>query len=413
MDTKRVAITGLGCIAPNGNSVATFWEALTSGVSGLGHISRFKTKDLPSRTAGEVSNFAPETRLSGKDIRRMDRVIQFGMMSGLEAFEDSGLDLSDEEKELSGVLIGAGIGGIETIEATVSAMAVGKNKVSPFYIPSSIINMVSGNLSIALGFRGPNLAITTACTTGTHCIGIAARLIAAGDATVMIAGGAEASITPSTVAGFTAARALSRRNTDPQSASRPFDKNRDGFVLGEGAGVIVLEELNFAKARGARIYAELCAFGMSADASHMTQPSPGGEGAARCMDNAMRNGSIAPGDIDYINAHGTSTPLGDLAETLSVKKCFGDHAMRLAMSSNKSMIGHLLGAAGGVEAVATTLSIFQQVIPPTINLDQPDLECDLDYVPHTARETKVNIALSNSFGFGGTNGTLGFRRFND
>ena len=314
-------------------------------------------------------------------------------------------------RESSGVLIGAGIGGIETIEDTIRAMAGGQKKVSPFYIPSSITNMVSGDLSIELGLRGPNLAITTACSTGTHCIGIAARLIAAGDATVMIAGGAEASITPSTVAGFTAARALSRQNEDPQRASRPFDKDRDGFVLGEGAGVMVLEELSFAKARGARIYAELCGFGMSADASHMTQPAPGGEGAARCMDNAMRDGGFSPEDVDYINAHGTSTPLGDLAETLAVKKCFGHRAMKLAMSSNKSMIGHLLGAAGGVEAVATTLSVFRQVIPPTINLDQPDPECDLDYVPHTARECKVKVALSNSFGFGGTNGTLGFRRF--
>jgi 3-oxoacyl-[acyl-carrier-protein] synthase II len=411
MSNRRIAITGLGCIAPIGNCVGAFWEALTSGISGLGRISRFDISNLPSQIAGEVLGFAPETRLSSKDLRRMDRVIQLGMISGMEAFEDSGLDLSDEDRELSGVLIGAGIGGIETIEDTTRAMAGGQKKVSPFYIPSSIINMISGDLSIELGLRGPNLAITTACSTGTHCIGIAARLIAAGDAKVMIAGGAEASITPSTLAGFTAARALSRHNEDPQRASRPFDKNRDGFVLGEGAGVIVLEELSFAKARGARIYAELCGFGMSADASHMTQPAPGGEGAARCMVNAMLDGGISPEDVDYINAHGTSTPLGDIAETLAVKKCFGHRAMELAISSNKSMIGHLLGAAGGVEAVATTLSVRQQIIPPTINLDHPDPECDLDYVPQAARDSKVEVALSNSFGFGGTNGTLGFRRF--
>jgi 3-oxoacyl-[acyl-carrier-protein] synthase II len=341
----------------------------------------------------------------------MDRVIQFGMISGMEAYEDSGLDLSDEDRQKAGVLIGAGIGGIETIEDTVRSIAAGNKKVSPFYIPSSIINMVSGDLSIQLGLQGPNMAITTACSTGTHCIGVAARLIACGDATVMIAGGAEASITPSTMAGFISARALSRKNDEPEQASRPFDIDRDGFVLGEGAGVVVLEDLDFAKARGARIYAELCGFGMSADANHMTQPAPGGEGAARCMINAMRDGSISSDDVDYINAHGTSTVLGDIAETLAVKTCFGDRAMKLAVSSNKSMIGHLLGAAGGVEAVATTLTVYRQVIPPTINLNHPDPECDLDYVPNSAREGKVEIALSNSFGFGGTNGTLGFRRF--
>ena len=290
-------------------------------------------------------------------------------------------------------------------------MANEAKKVSPFYIPSSIINMVSGNLSIALDFRGPNLAITTACTTGTHCIGMAARLIASGDATIMIAGGAEASVTPSTVAGFTAARALSTYNENPEQASRPFDAERDGFVLSEGAGAVVLEELESARARGARIYAELCGFGMSADAHHMTQPAPGGAGAVRCMQNAMRDASLDCSDIDYINAHGTSTPLGDIAETVALKQCFGAGVERLAVSSNKSMIGHLLGAAGGVEAVATALTIANQIIPPTINLQNPDPECDLDYVPDSARETKVTTALSNSFGFGGTNGTLAFRQF--
>ena len=406
-----MVVTGLGCIAPNGNTVEKFWNALLAGTSGLGQISRFETEGLPSRSAGEVVGFAPELRLSPKDLRRMDRVIQLGMISGIEAFEDSGLNLSEEDSEGAGVLIGAGIGGIETIEATNNAMVRGQKKVSPFYIPSSIINMVSGNLSIELGLRGPNLAITTACSTGTHCIGIAARLISCGDASIMLAGGAEASITPGTLAGFTAARALSRRNDSPQAASRPFDIDRDGFVLGEGAGVVVLESLEFAKARGAKIYAELCGFGMSADANHMTQPAPDGEGAARCMANAMNNASIGPEEVAYINAHGTSTLLGDLAETLAIKRCFGSNATKLAISSNKSMIGHLLGAAGGVEAVATILSIRDQVIPPTINLDRPDPQCDLDYVPNEARQAKIEVALSNSFGFGGTNGTLVFSRF--
>ena len=412
MIPRRVVITGLGCIAPNGNIVSEVWGALTSGRSGLDYITRFDSTNLPSRSAGEIREFSPESKLSKKQLRRMDRVIQLGMISGIEAFEDSGLSLSDEEGELAGVLIGAGIGGIETIEATTKAMLLGEKKVSPFYIPSSIINMVSGDLSIELGLRGPNLAITTACTTGTHCIGIAARLIACGDASVMLAGGAEASVTPGTVAGFTAARALSRRNDNPQSASRPFDLERDGFVLGEGAGVVVLEELEFAKTRGARIYAELAGFGMSADANHMTQPAPGGEGAARCMKNAIVDAGLQVEDVSYINAHGTSTPLGDLAETLAVKSVFGHHAQKLAISSNKSMIGHLLGAAGGVEAVASTLSVYNNVIPPTINLENPDPQCDLDYVPNEARDAEIDVALSNSFGFGGTNGTLVFQRFN-
>ena len=411
MKPRRVVITGLGCIAPNGNTVSDFWAALTGGVSGLGHITRFDSTNLPSPSVGEIRAFSPEARLSKKALRRMDRVIQLGMISGIEAFEDSGLDLSDQDRESAGVLIGAGIGGIETIEVTTEAMLRGERKVSPFYIPSSIINMVSGNLSIELGLRGPNLAITTACTTGTHCIGIAARLISCGDASVMLAGGAEASVTPGTVAGFTAARALSRQNDDPQAASRPFDLKRDGFVLGEGAGVVVLEDLEYAKARDARIYAEVSGFGMSADANHMTQPAPGGEGASRCMNNAIADAGLDATDIDYINAHGTSTPLGDLAETLAVKSVFGNYARKLPISSNKSMIGHLLGAAGGVEAVASVLSVFSRVIPPTINLDTPDPECDLDYVPHDARDAQVKVALSNSFGFGGTNGTLVFQQF--
>ena len=410
---RRVVITGLGCVAPNGNSVGSFWNSMIEGISGLGLIRRFDPSGLPSQTAGELQNFSAEPKLSRKVLRRMDRVIQLGMISGMEAFEDSGLDLSEEESYLAGVLIGAGIGGIETIEDTTKAMLEKSRKVSPFYIPSSIINMVSGDLSIELGLRGPNLAITTACTTGTHCIGIAARLIATGDARIMLAGGAEASVTPGTVAGFTAAKALSRKNDNPKSSSRPFDLERDGFVLGEGAGVIVLEDFEFAKKRGAHIYAELVGFGMSADANHMTQPAPGGEGAARCMRNAMYDGHINPAEIQYINAHGTSTPLGDIAETLAIKSVFEENAKRLAISSNKSMIGHLLGAAGGVEAVATVLSIFHQIIPPTINLNNPDPECDLDYVPNSARDVAIEYAISNSFGFGGTNGTLAFKRFSN
>ena len=406
-------ITGLGCVAPNGNSVGSFWNSMIEGISGLGLIRRFDPSGLPSQTAGELQDFSAEPKLSRKALRRMDRVIQLGMISGMEAFEDSGLDLSEEESYLAGVLIGAGIGGIETIEDTTKAMLEKSRKVSPFYIPSSIINMVSGDLSIELGLRGPNLAITTACTTGTHCIGIAARLIATGDARIMLAGGAEASVTPGTVAGFTAAKALSRKNDNPKSSSRPFDLERDGFVLGEGAGVIVLEDFEFAKKRGAHIYAELVGFGMSADANHMTQPAPGGEGAARCMRNAMHDGHINPAEIQYVNAHGTSTPLGDIAETLAIKSVFEENAKRLAISSNKSMIGHLLGAAGGVEAVATVLSIFHQIIPPTINLNNPDPECDLDYVPNSARDVAIEYAISNSFGFGGTNGTLSFKRFSN
>ena len=339
--------------------------------------------------------------------------MQLGMVAGLEAYDDAGLN-GELDKERFGVLIGAGIGGLETIERTTNTLLEkGPKRVSPFYIPSSIINMVSGNLSIMLDAQGPNLAIATACTTGTHCIGMAARLIQYGEATVMVAGGTESSITPTSMAGFGAAKALSRRNHDPVGASRPWDLERDGFVLGEGAGAIVLEELEQAKARGARIYAELIGFGMSGDAHHMTQPSTGGEGASRCMANALKDGCIDPSEIDYINAHGTSTPQGDLGETLAIKRTFGPTAYKLMVSSNKSMLGHLLGAAGGVEALATVLSLYHGVIPPTINLETPDPACDLDYVPGAAREAGINTALSNSFGFGGTNGTLVFKRYMD
>jgi len=411
MIRHRVAVTGLGCVTPVGCSMSTTWTALTEGRSGITPISFFDATDYPSSIAGEVQDFDPLARLSNKESRKMDRFVQLGMVAGLEAYDDAGLN-GGFDKERFGVLIGAGIGGLETIERTTNTLLEkGPRRVSPFYIPSSIINMVSGNLSIMLDAQGPNLAIATACTTGTHSIGMAARLIQYGEATVMVAGGTESSVTPTSMAGFGAAKALSRRNHDPAGASRPWDIERDGFVLGEGAGVVVLEELEQAKNRGARIYAELIGFGMSGDAHHMTQPSTGGEGASRCMANALSDSCIDASEIDYINAHGTSTPQGDLGETLAIKRTFGPTAYKLMVSSNKSMLGHLLGAAGGVEAVATVLSLYHGVIPPTINLETPDPDCDLDYVPGAAREVGINTALSNSFGFGGTNGTLVFKRY--
>ena len=413
MIRHRVAVTGLGCVTPVGCSMSTTWTALTEGRSGITPISFFDATDYPSSIAGEVQDFDPLARLSNKESRKMDRFVQLGMVAGLEAYDDAGLN-GEFDKERFGVLIGAGIGGLETIERTTNTLLEkGPRRVSPFYIPSSIINMVSGNLSIMLDAQGPNLAIATACTTGTHSIGMAARLIQYGEATVMVAGGTESSVTPTSMAGFGAAKALSRRNHDPAGASRPWDIERDGFVLGEGAGVVVLEELEQAKNRGARIYAELIGFGMSGDAHHMTQPSTGGEGASRCMANALSDSCIDASEIDYINAHGTSTPQGDLGETLAIKRTFGPTAYKLMVSSNKSMLGHLLGAAGGVEALATVLSLYHGVIPPTINLETPDPDCDLDYVPGAAREAGINTALSNSFGFGGTNGTLVFKRYMD
>lgn len=406
---RQVVVTGVGCISPLGHDVKSTWDGLLAGRSGISKISRFDASGIASQIAGQADAFDPETRLGAKDARRMDRFIQLGLCAGLEAYDDSGLDLERTDRDRVGVLIGAGIGGLETIENTTQVMVQkGPRKVSPFYIPSSIINMVSGNLSIMLGLRGPNLAVVTACTTGTHSIGEAARMIALGDADVMIAGGTEAAITPTSMAGFTAAKALSRQNEAPESASRPWDQHRDGFVMGEGAGTLVLESLEHAEARGARIYARLSGYGVSGDAHHMTQPAPGGEGAGRCMGNALRNAGVDPSRVDYVNAHGTSTQLGDLAETLALKSVFADHVYKLLVSSNKSMIGHLLGAAGGVEAVATVLSLYHQAIPPTINLDSPDPECDLDYVPGEARDATIGVALSNSFGFGGTNGTLVF-----
>ena len=413
MNHRRVVVTGLGIVSPIGYGVEENWENITAGKSGIGPITLFDTSGFSVTIAGEVDSFNPTDFLPEKDARRMDRFIQFSMVAGNEAIGNSGLEISEENADLIGVYIGAGIGGVTTIEATTTKFnETGARRISPFYIPMSIVNMAAGNISINHGLRGPNLAVTTACSTGTHAIGDAARLIQFGDADAMIAGGTEAAITPTSVGGFASARALSRRNSDPEAASRPWDLGRDGFVMGEGAGVLVLEELEFAKRRGARIYAELTGFGMSGDAYHMTSPAPGGNGAKRCMMSALRNGHVNPDEIDYINAHGTSTPQGDIAETLAVKEVFGSRSYDLALSSSKSMVGHLLGAAGGVEAVYTVLSIYNQVAPPTINLDDPDPECDLDYISDGTREMKIRSAISNSFGFGGTNGTVVFRKFN-
>lgn len=411
MNKRRVVVTGLGVVSPVGNNLTETWSNLMAGKSGIGRISQFDPQGFACTVAGEVKDFDPSLRINAKEVRKMDRFIQLGMAAGIEAIEHSGLEITEANALKIGVYIGAGIGGMQTIETTTTTYNErGPRRVSPFYIPMAIINMISGNLSIRYGLKGPNLSMVTACSTGTHAIGEASRLIEYGDADVMVAGGAEATITPTSIAGFGAAKALSRRGDQPTEASCPWDSRRDGFVMGEGAGVLVLEEYAHAKARNATIYAELAGFGMSGDAYHMTSPSPGGEGAARCMRNAMRHAGLAISDVDYLNAHGTSTPQGDIAETLAIKAAFGAEANRLAISSIKSMIGHLLGAAGGVEAVATVMSIYQQALPPTINLHNPDVECDLDYVPNVGRDSKVRAALSNSFGFGGTNGTLAFKQ---
>ena len=411
MSKRRVVITGMGVVSPIGLNLSDNWQALMSGTSGIGQITQFDPTGFPSTIAGEVRGFDVTQYISEKEARRMDRFIHLGMAAGIQAVKDSGLEVTEANAEQIGVHIGSGIGGLNTMEgATKTIIEKGHRRITPFYIPMSIINMISGNLSILYGMKGPNLAMVTACATATHAIGDAARLIEYGDADVMVAGGAESAVTPTGMAGFGNAKALSTRNDDPVTASRPWDKDRDGFVLGEGAGVVVLEEYEFAKKRGARIYCELAGFGMSGDAYHMTSPSEGGEGAARCMRNAMRNAGINSDEIEYVNAHGTSTPQGDRAETMAAKAAFGDHARKLAMSSTKSMTGHLLGAAGGVEAIYTALAIHHQVAPPTINIFTPDPECDLDYVPNTPREMSIRAALSNSFGFGGTNGTLVFRR---
>ena len=411
MSKRRVVVTGLGIVSPVGKTLDENWHNITNGVSGIGKIQQFDPEGYPCQIAGEVHDFDPSVHISPKEARKMDRFIQFGMFAGMDAFIDSGLEVTEENAARIGVHMGSGIGGIGTIHATTAVLdARGPRRVSPFFIPSAIINMISGNLSIKLGLKGPNLSMVTACTTATHSIGDAGRLIEYGDADVMIAGGAEAAVVKTSIAGFGNARALSSRDSDPEAASCPWDEARDGFVMGEGAGVLVLEEYEHAKARGARIYAELIGFGLGGDAHHMTQPSPGGEGAARCMQNAMRNAGVNAEEVSYLNAHGTSTPLGDVAETNAIKAALGDHAYKVLISSTKSMVGHLLGAAGGVEAVYTAMALHTQIAPPTINLHNPSPECDLDYVPNTAREMPLDVALSNSFGFGGTNGTLAFKR---
>lgn len=412
MSKRRVVITGLGAVSPVGLTAEASWESVVNGRSGIGPIEVFDVSEFSSRIGGSVRNFDVTDYISDKEAKKMDVFIHYGLAAGCQAFENSGIDVTDENRERIGVAIGAGIGGITGIEIGHNAfLKGGPRRISPFFVPSNIINMISGNLSIKYGLQGPNFAIVTACTTGTHNIGEAARVIMYGDADVMVAGGAEMATSPTSLGGFASAKALTRRNDDPVRASRPFDQDRDGFVLSDGAGVVVLEELEHAKRRGANILAEVVGYGMSADAYHMTQPPAGGEGAARCMRSALRDAGLNPSDIDYINAHGTSTPAGDVAETQAVKTTLGEHAHHVAMSSTKSMTGHMLGAAGGIEAIFSVLALRDQVAPPTINLDQPDPQCDLDYVPHTARPMKIEHVMSNSFGFGGTNGTVIFKRY--
>jgi len=410
MSRRRVVVTGLGIVSPVGIGVAAAWANIVAGVSGITRITRFDTEGFPSRIAGEVKGFDVSKYLSAKEARRFDTFIHYGLVATMEAITDAGLDGYDGDKDRCGVSVGSGIGGLPMIEETQRAyMQGGVRKISPFFVPGTIINMVAGLVSIHYGFRGPNLATVSACSTGNHSLGEAARLIEYGDADVMVAGGAESTVSPLGVGGFSAARALSTRNDDPATASRPWDVGRDGFVLGEGAGILVLEEYEHAKARGAKIYCELAGYGMSADANHITAPPEDGGGAARSMLNAMRNAGLATTDIDYINAHGTSTPLGDIAECVAVKRAFGEHAYKLAVSSTKSMTGHLLGAAAGIEAVFTALAFRDQIAPPTANLVDVDPHCDLDFVPRVARPMKIRAALSNSFGFGGTNATIAFR----
>jgi 3-oxoacyl-[acyl-carrier-protein] synthase II len=413
VSTRRVVITGLGAVTPLANNVADTWDGIVNGKSGIGPIDSFDISSFATTFGGVIRNFNIGDYIAEKDAKRMDGFVHYGIAAGCQAIEDSGIEVTEENAERIGVAIGAGIGGITGIEECYATyVAGGARKISPFFVPGNIINMISGNLSIKYGLKGPNFAIVTACSTGTHNIGDAARLIKYGDADVMVAGGAERCTTsPTAMGGFASAKALSRRNDNPQAASRPWDRDRDGFVLSDGAGVVVLEELEHAKARGAKIYAELVGYGMSGDAYHITSPSMGGEGAARCMRNALRDAGLNATDVDYINAHGTSTPAGDIGETHAMKAALGEHAYKVAVSSTKSMIGHLLGAAGGIEAVLSALAIKHQIAPPTINLENSDPECDLDYVPNTAREMKIDVAISNSFGFGGTNGSLVFKRY--
>lgn len=411
MSRRRVVITGLGIVSPVGNSVDEAWANILAGNSGIRPISHFDVSAFPVRFGGDVKDFDVTQYVPAKDARKMATFIHYGIGAAAQAFDDSGIEINDTNATRAGLAIGSGIGGLPGIEAAYqSYIDGGPRKISPFFVPANIINMISGNLSIIYGMRGPNIAIATACTSATHNIGVAARMIAYGDADIMMAGGAEMATCPTGLGGFAAARALSTRNDAPEAASRPWDSDRDGFVLGDGAGILMLEEYEYARRRGARIYAEIAGFGMSGDAYHMTQPSVGGEGAAICMRNALADARLDRTDISYINAHGTSTPAGDVAETMAIKSVFGATAYSLAVSSTKSMTGHLLGATGGVEAVFTTLALRDQIAPPTINLDNPDSECDLDYVPNSAREMKIETAMSNSFGFGGTNGTLILRK---
>ncbi len=411
MSRRRVVVTGLGMISSLGNTVADTWHGIVNGKSGIATINSFDASAFTTQFSASVKNLVVDDYFPSKEARKMDPFIQYGMVAGIQAIRDSGLEITEANAGRIGVSIGSGIGGIGTIEEGAITLAEkGPRRISPFFVPSAIINMISGNLSIMHNLRGPNVAITTACTTGTHSIGFAARMIQYGDADVMVAGGAEMATTPLGLGGFAAARALSTRNDNPQAASRPWDRDRDGFVLGDGAGVLVLEEYEHAKARGARIYAELVGFGMSGDAYHMTSPPENGSGAASSMVNAIHDAKIAVSDIHYVNAHGTSTPAGDKAECQAVKSVWGSDVDKVAVSSTKSMIGHLLGAAGAVEAIFSVLAIRDQVAPPTINLDNPDEGCDINLVPHTAQERKIEAVLSNSFGFGGTNGSLIFKK---
>lgn len=406
---RRVVITGLGIVCPVGNDIASAWDNIVNGRSGIGRITRFDPSAFNAQIAGEVKNFDITTLISQKEARTMDTFIHYGIAAGVQAWKDSGLEITEANAERVGVIIGSGIGGLQRIEETQTEyLERGPRRISPFFVPASLINLISGQLSIMLGLKGPSYAVVSACTTGLHSIGDAARLIEYGDADVMVAGGAESTVSPLGIGGFAAMRALSQRNDDPTTASRPWDRDRDGFVLGEGAGVLVLEEYEHAKKRGARIYGEFAGYGMSSDAHHITAPDR--DGPRRGVMNALRNGGINADEINYVNAHGTSTPLGDKNETEALKLAFGDHAKKLVINSTKSMTGHLLGAAGGIEAVFTTLAVHHQISPPTINIFNQDPECDLDYCANTAREIKIDVALSNSFGFGGTNGSMAVRR---
>lgn len=408
----RVVVTGMGVISPIGLNVEENWLSLCAGRSGIGRITHFDPSPFPVHIAGEVKGFEAEKFINPKEVKKMDRFIQLGIAAAQEAIQDAGLSFDDDLRERTGVVIASGMGGIETLQDTITAFAQqGPRRISPFFVPATVINMASGWVSILYGLKGPNLAISTACTAGTHAVGEGYHIVQRGDADVMIAGGAEATVIPIGHGGFCAARALSRRNDEPEKASRPFDKLRDGFVMSEGAGILVLEEFSHAQARGARIYGEVIGFGMSADAHHITSSPPGGTGAVRCMKAALRSAGITPAQVDYVNAHGTSTEINDANETQAIKTVFGEHAYRLKVSSTKSMTGHLLGAAGAVEAVYTLLTLQHQIIPPTINYEYPDPDCDLNYVPNQAQPCAVNVALSNSFGFGGTNATLVLQRF--